>query len=399
MHIVDFGNNFSTAIMAATSEQSIDERNVITVISEGQLEATAAATGATYEYIPLTSENSNGGGPHRDALQAALESAEVDKMELLRTSDGTVIYENADSHPSQAQDPRLQGDPYLISGQYNANTRVGNGVESPTYIQLENASAVNSITKGGAGYTAGIYSPPTSYRQDYGPVSDHQIYSLRGNPRGQFHNIYDPANAESWREYNSQYVRTEPGYIPQGAAKNPSLGHYAHYVPTAATANIPYMKEPIAARFNLEPDGSVQPYHEPQCITCHAPLNASNWRRDGGTAQQCDSCANYAKMNGIRGLPSSQNSSGARKETPPARRVSNSSSSSSVSRELETRRRSFALKICIQYQMTCCAYRVAIAELDCLVPIVVPILPPYGGEMIRGNPCATRVDYTSNFTM
>ena len=140
--------------MAATSEQSIDERNVITVISEGQLEATAS--GATYEYIPLNTETSTT-GQARDALQAALESAEVDKMELLRTSDGTVIYENADSnsHQSQAQDPRLQGDPYLISGQYS--TRVGNGVESPTYIQLENASAVNSITKGGAGYTAGIY--------------------------------------------------------------------------------------------------------------------------------------------------------------------------------------------------------------------------------------------------
>ena len=101
-------------------------------------------------------------------------------------------------------------------------------------------------------------------------------------------------------------------------------------MPTAATANMAYMKEPIAARFNLEPDGSVQPYHEPQCITCHAPLNASNWRRDGGTLQQCDSCANYAKMNGIRGLPSSQSSGGSRKESQPARRVSNSSSSSSV---------------------------------------------------------------------
>ena len=124
VHIVDFGNNFSTAIMAATSEQSIDERNVITVISEGQLEATAAASGATYEYIPLNTENSNNGtNQARDALQAALESAEVDKMELLRTSDGTVIYENADSNPHQppTQDPRLQGDPYLISGQYNTN--------------------------------------------------------------------------------------------------------------------------------------------------------------------------------------------------------------------------------------------------------------------------------------
>ena len=66
--------------MAATSEQSIDERNVITVISEGQLEATAAS-GATYEYIPLNTENSNNGtNQARDALQAALESAEVDKM-------------------------------------------------------------------------------------------------------------------------------------------------------------------------------------------------------------------------------------------------------------------------------------------------------------------------------
>ena len=199
--------------MTATSEQSIDERNVITVISEGQLEATAAS-GATYEYIPLTTENGqNGTGTQaRDALQAALESAEVDKMELLRTSDGTVIYENADSNPPHhppPQDPRLQGDPYLISGQYNANTRVG---ESPTYIQLENASAVNSISKGGSGYTAGIYSPPTPYRQDYVsgagvPVSDHHIYSIRGGPgvntRGQFHNIYaDPAAPETWREYN-----------------------------------------------------------------------------------------------------------------------------------------------------------------------------------------------------
>ena len=89
--------------MTATTEHNIDERNVITVISENQLEATAAATGATYEYIPLSTENGgNGTSQARDALQAALESAEVDKMELLRTADGTVIYENADSNP-QAQ--------------------------------------------------------------------------------------------------------------------------------------------------------------------------------------------------------------------------------------------------------------------------------------------------------
>ena len=33
----------------------------------------------------------------RDALQEALASAEVDKLDLLRTADGTVIYESSDS--------------------------------------------------------------------------------------------------------------------------------------------------------------------------------------------------------------------------------------------------------------------------------------------------------------
>ena len=106
VHIVDFGNNFSTAIVAAGTEHNgiIDERNgLITVISESQLQEAAAANGTTYEYIPLqNTANVNENGQTRDALQAALESAEVDKMELLRTADGTVIYENSDSN-SQTQ--------------------------------------------------------------------------------------------------------------------------------------------------------------------------------------------------------------------------------------------------------------------------------------------------------
>ena len=77
------------------------------------------------------------------------------------------------------QDPRLLGDAYLTSGQYAAHSgaRVSNGVESsPTYTLLENASRV--------GYpSGGIYSPPTSYRQEFGPGlghgTDHHVYSVK----------------------------------------------------------------------------------------------------------------------------------------------------------------------------------------------------------------------------
>ena len=99
MHILDFGNDCSTAIFASSTEPN----GIITVISEGQLQE--ASGGATYEYIPLQGvTGENGGTDHvvatpqtRDALQEALASAEVDKLDLLRTADGTVIYESSDS--------------------------------------------------------------------------------------------------------------------------------------------------------------------------------------------------------------------------------------------------------------------------------------------------------------
>ena len=93
-----------------------------------------------------------------------------------------------------------------------------------------------------------------------------------------------------------QYIpsRDQSGYIGS-QNKNPNLGHYAHYVPTCAAATTNDRQMPasvysggvvpktdpsgIAARFVLEPDGSVQPsYAEPPCITCQAPLNPSTWR-------------------------------------------------------------------------------------------------------------------------
>lgn len=158
----------------------------------------------------------------------------------------------------------------------------------------------------------------------------------------QFHNIYDPSVEWHARDYNGQYIpNRDPGY----SSKNPNLGHYAHYVPTAATTNLSYsVKDPIAARFTLEADGSVQPAYvveQPQCLSCQAPLTANNWRRDGGTGQQCDSCANYSKMNGIRGLPSSSSGSshGHKSSASTSRRVSSSTSSSSSSSSKNQNRR------------------------------------------------------------
>ena len=80
--------------------------------------------------------------------------------------------------------------------------------------------------------------------------------------------------------------------------KNPNLGHYAHYVPTVASTMQYPPKDPIHARFTYQDDGTVQQLVEVRCISCHGVLNQSNWRRDGGTVAQCDSCANYTKMNG-----------------------------------------------------------------------------------------------------
>jgi hypothetical protein len=108
VQIVDFGNNFSTAIVSTcdqTAEGDDQGNGIVTVISESQLQE----SGITYEYIPiqtLTGHNQDDQGQPRvvtqDALQAALESAEVDKMDILR-SDGSVIYENSDSNSQQNQ--------------------------------------------------------------------------------------------------------------------------------------------------------------------------------------------------------------------------------------------------------------------------------------------------------
>ena len=88
---------------------------MIAVISEDQLRNTAVISedqlrNTAYEYIQNTSQDVE---QHttlqtlqtRDALQAAMESAEVDKIELLRAHDENhhnIIFENTDSN-SQSQ--------------------------------------------------------------------------------------------------------------------------------------------------------------------------------------------------------------------------------------------------------------------------------------------------------
>ncbi len=267
----------------------------------------------------------------------------------------------------------------MSSGQYTATTRPN--VESPTYIQLENAS-INSATlqnKGSipaytnlanAGSANGIYSPPTSTSYNPGgstyatlnPTSDHPIYAVKSPTSAS--KIYDAAPGMpshfDWQNASQppvQYERSAygmpgmPPHPPPAAAsaprlpQNPSLGHYAHYVPTAATSNLyaaPAAGPPIhpagsagdqiAARFTLENDGSVHQTYAAEtassaqkCMTCGAVLTPSVWRRDGGATALCDSCANYSKMNGIRGVSHHQSSSGSRRESSgSSRRVSSS---------------------------------------------------------------------------
>ena len=65
------------------------------------------------------------------------------------------------------------------------------------------------------------------------------------------------------------------------------------------------------------------------CMTCKSPITHSSWRKDGGVSALCDSCANYSKMNGLRGMSTSAGAAGgaagAVRRDPSARRTPSSS--------------------------------------------------------------------------
>ena len=60
-------------------------------------------------------------------------------------------------------------------------------------------------------------------------------------------------------------------------------------------------------------NGTLEPeVLEKRCLQCQIVLDATTMRRDGGTSPMCDTCANHAKMNGIRGGPGSSSNAGVR---------------------------------------------------------------------------------------
>ncbi|XP_040568143.1 uncharacterized protein [Lepeophtheirus salmonis] len=282
-----------------------------------------------------------------DALQQAVQSAEVDKLDpiLLHSSNDVsggirdTIY--ADSHHFEST---------LAPINYERSHS-----DSPTYTNLENANSGNFESKHIQAETYDIYGP---IGFNNGPSIAPTIYGnkiSKTNPL-MYENI---SNLDtSWSSngiltsssINKEYGVPNDGYSSSGL-KKPNLGNYAHYVPTAATSNF-YQAPPsssslipqhqstppsapppsgshndeIATRLHYNGEGFVQ--IDPQCMKCSAILGPGLWRRDGRTSPYCDNCANYAKMNGIRGLSSTSN----RPSTSVNRRTSSAPSNKITSR-------------------------------------------------------------------
>lgn len=141
------------------------------------------------------------GRPPTDALQAAVESAEVDKMETImvpiRTdSRGMPVYDAEGSH-GHFEDPRLIGDAYMPSGGggFPTRTTISGGLESPTYTQLENAAmstfnkpANNSYGYGSSSSSIGVSASSSPAPTTYASLkaeADASIYGSRtGNGGG-----------------------------------------------------------------------------------------------------------------------------------------------------------------------------------------------------------------------
>ena len=188
------------------------ERVIIPVLRESDRDGPLYEYAPGAQYLPLAQEQLDQAavveGHRPDALQAAVESAEVDKMDTLLLSlptrvdsRGLQVYGSDSPNPGtagtfedQGQDPRLLGDAYMQNSMYSTRSSVvGAGLESPTYTQLENA-AMSSFNKAPGQpasaapvsfATSGIYNNPnlsTSYslKMDQDP-----IYSIKGQRQEQ----------------------------------------------------------------------------------------------------------------------------------------------------------------------------------------------------------------------
>ncbi|CAB4065547.1 GATA5 [Lepeophtheirus salmonis] len=221
-----------------------------------------------------------------DALQQAVQSAEVDKLDpiLLHSSNDVsggirdTIY--ADSHHFEST---------LAPINYERSHS-----DSPTYTNLENANRFNN----GPSIAPTIYGNKISKTN---PLMYENISNLDTS--------WSSNGILTSSSINKEYGVPNDGYSSSGL-KKPNLGNYAHYVPTAATSNF-YQAPPsssslipqhqstppsapppsgshndeIATRLHYNGEGFVQ--IDPQCMKCSAILGPGLWRRDGRTSPYC----------------------------------------------------------------------------------------------------------------
>ena len=289
---------------------------------------------------PPASSQSQHEAVRQDAVQAALESAEVDKMDPIMFA--AESSRDAESAAATGYESALLNDAYMQPG-YNPRTgitTVSAGLESPTYTQLENAATMSSFNKGNNGSTSqtatsivngSVYYPSqVSYAssksgdinsiyvvrgQSGSRLAKGGIYDMNASPNNSL-NIHGDVKDQSlaWAQATSPYgTRSELDATSPGF-----LGNYGHYVPTAATANYPGTPPAGAATsgFIVESPEYIQNASSSTgssssssasavtCMTCQTRLTTSTWRGSRGERNAtpiCDQCAEYSKIsNGAR---------------------------------------------------------------------------------------------------
>ena len=196
-----------------------------------------------------------------DALQAAVESAEVDKVDPM-------------AYSGYDEDPRLLNDAYMQN--YSRSIAVSSSLESPTYTQLENAAMSNfnkihsssTATTPSSSTSPSIHPPPPPLQNNGGA----SYYTSQGAYAGKadVNSIYVLQGKSGFRGrgYDANFTGAIPaamhgelkdgGLAWTGTPYSPDLhrdlGHYAHYVPTAATSTYPVSS---TASFEAGADYSV----------------------------------------------------------------------------------------------------------------------------------------------
>lgn len=262
-----------------------------------------------YSTIPYLSDPSR-----PDPVQAALQCAEVDRLDSLQVSlllpaRHLDLYDR-EPPPTFDDPPGLTPNDHYFVGKESPR-------DSPMYTTLEPANG------GGAPFTLRPASPPRPC-PGYGATSPSRPYSGYGTSPNYYqqqsaygrkggleqHGVYA---AESWAVSAPPPFETYSG-LPHGVNVgnlqdistdmfSKSLGNYGHYVPSAA--NPCPAPPPAYSQETYEPDPFSPAVGQGECATCGLQLPVKAWRKDGGSGataagQLCDSCAVHSKMNGVR---------------------------------------------------------------------------------------------------